>query len=110
MVPSGDFLKKFNARPRGKNEYLAIASNYEPLDHKLASYFRDAVTDGIFSQKPNDSMVRIDSVVGNTDKGAFGPVTDQLLLDASKGIEHARYFGNPTVADRLVEWLGAGLP
>ena len=110
MVPSGDFLKKFNARPRGQNQYLAIASNYEPLDHKLASYFRDVVTDGIFSQKPNDSMVRIDSVVGNTDQGAFGPVTDQLLLDASKGIEHARYFGNATVADRLVEWLGAGLP
>ena len=110
MVPSGDFLKKFNARPRGQNQYLAIASNYEPLDHKLASYFRDVVTDGIFSQKPNDSMVRTDSVVGNTDQGAFAPVTDQLLLDASKGIEHARYFGNTAVADRLVEWLGAGLP
>ena len=30
MVPSGDFLKDLNARPRGQNEYLAIASNYEP--------------------------------------------------------------------------------
>jgi hypothetical protein len=69
-----------------------------------------ACPDGIFKQKPNDSMVRIDSVVGNAEKVAFAPVTDQLLLDASRGIEHARYFGNANVTDRLVEWLGAGLP
>jgi hypothetical protein len=56
-------------------------------------------------------MVRIDSVVGNSEKGAFAPVTDQLLLDASRGVEHVRYFGNANVANRLdVEWLDAGLP
>lgn len=109
MVPSGPFLAKLNARSRGRNEYLAIASNYEPADHQLASYFKDVVKDKLFSGKPNDSMVRIDSACGNTDKGAFQPVPDQLLLDEAAGIEHARYFGNPNVADRLVEWLGAGL-
>ena len=48
MVPTSDFLKELNARPRGENEYLAIASNYEPTDHQLKSYFRDVVKDRLF--------------------------------------------------------------
>jgi hypothetical protein len=110
MVPSGDFLKKLNARPRGQNEYLAIASNYEPIDPQLSAYFRNVVTDRLFGGKSNDSMVRIDSVCGNTDAGAFATVDEQLLLDETRGVEHARYFGNPDVGDRLIQWLGAGLP
>ncbi len=109
MVPTSDFLKELNARPRGENEYLAIASNYEPTDHQLKSYFRDVVKDRLFGGGPNDSMVRIDSVCGNTEEGAFATVEEQLLLDETKGIEHARYFGNPDVSDRLIAWLGAGL-
>ena len=109
MVPTGDFLKGLNARPRGQNEYLAIASNYEPTDHHLKSYFRDVVTDQLFSGGPNDSMVRIDSVCGNDTAGAFATVDEQLLLDETRGIEHAHYFGVPDVSDRLITWLGAGL-
>ena len=110
MVPTGNFLKDLNARPRGQNEYLAIASNYEPADHQLKAYFRDTVTDRLFGGSPNDSMVRIDSVCGSSEKGAFATVKEQLLLDDTRGVEHARYFGHPEVADRLVDWLGAGLP
>jgi len=110
MVPSGGFLKKLNAQPRGANEYLAIASNYQPTDTRLRSFFENFVKDEIFSEKPNDSMVRIDSVCGTTNPGEFAEVKDQLLLDASMGVEHAYYFGTRKVADRLVEWLGAGLP
>jgi hypothetical protein len=109
MVPGSEFLTTLNAKKRGTNEYLVIASNYEPTDHQLRSYFRNVVTDGLFGEKPNDCMVRVDSVCGSDDAGAFAPVTDQLLLDDRQGIEHARYFGNQAVADRLVEWLGAGL-
>ena len=110
MVPSGDFLKDLNARPRGQNEYLAIASNYEPTDRQLKAYFRDVVTDRLFGGGPNDSMVRIDSVCGSTEKGAFATVDEQLLLDETKGVEHAGYFGTPEVSDRLISWLEAGLP
>ena len=52
MVPGGQFLKKLNGQPRGDNEYLAIASDYEPTDSHVASFFRDMVTDGLFSEKP----------------------------------------------------------
>ena len=64
--------------------------------------------DEIFGEKPNDSMVRIDSVVGSTESGEFGTVDEQLLLDETKGVEHSGYFGTPEVADRLVTWLDAG--
>ena len=74
MVPGGQFLKKLNGQPRGDNEYLAIASDYEPTDSHVASFFRDMVTDGLFSEKPNDSMVRIDSVVGTGADGEFAKV------------------------------------
>ena len=110
MVPSGKFLKTLNGQPRGDNEYLAIASNYEPSDTKLTSFFRDIVTDRIFSEKPNDSMVRIDSVCGTGNAGEFATVTDQLLLGETKGVEHSGYFGSQEVADKLVAWLTAGLP
>jgi len=54
-------------------------------------------------------MVRIDSVCGNDTAGAFATVDEQLLLDETRGIEHAHYFGVPEVSDRLITWLGAGL-
>jgi hypothetical protein len=110
MVPSGDFLKKLNGQPRGENEYLAIASDYEPNDTSLKSFFRDIVTDEIFSKKANDSMVRIDSVCGTGAPGEFATVSEQFLLDESKGVEHSGYFARKEVADKLVTWLKAGLP
>ena len=110
MVPGGQFLKKLNGQPRGDNEYLAIASDYEPTDSHVASFFRDMVTDGLFSEKPNDSMVRIDSVVGTGADGEFAKVTDQFLLGETKGVQHSGYFANKDVADKLVSWLQEGLP
>ena len=109
MVPSGSFLKTLNGQPRGDNEYLAIASNYEPIDTKLPSFFKDIVTDEIFGKKPNDSMVRIDSVCGTDAAGEFAVVADQFLLDETKGVEHSGYFATQEVADKLVSWLKAGL-
>jgi hypothetical protein len=109
MVPGGQFLKKLNGQPRGDNEYLAIASDYEPTDSHVASFFRDLVTDGLFSEKPNDSMVRIDSVVGTGADGEFAKVTDQFLLGETKGVQHSGYFANKDVADKLVSWLQEGL-
>jgi hypothetical protein len=109
MVPSSDFLSDLNARPRGRNQYLAIASNYEPVGGNAAAYFRDVVTDRIFDEHANDGMVRIDSVCGNATPGAFAPVTETLLLPDTMGIEHSRYFGVPMVANGLVTWLGDGV-
>jgi hypothetical protein len=110
MVPKGDFLKELNARPRGQNEYLAVASNYEPIDQRLQSYFKDFVRDQLFSMEPNDSMVPVDSVRGTSNAGEFAEVAEQLVLDESMGVDHTDYFGASTVAERLTEWLGAGLP
>lgn len=109
MVPGGPFLADLNSRPRGRNQYLVVASDYSPLDGQLTSYFRDFVRDQLFSQKPNDSMVPIDSVCGTTTPGEFAEVAEKCLLADSMGVEHSRYFGTPKVADKLVEWLGAGL-
>jgi len=109
MVPGGKFLTTLNGQPRGENEYLAIASDYEPTDTQLKSFFRDIVTDQIFGKKPNDSMVRIDSVVGTGADGEFGTVTEQFLLDETKGVEHSGYFARKEVADKLVTWFQAGL-
>ena len=67
------------------------------------------VTDGLFSEKPNDSMVRIDSVVGTGADGEFAKVTDQFLLGETKGVQHSGYFANKDVADKLVSWLQEGL-
>jgi hypothetical protein len=109
MVPGGKFVTTLNGQPRGDNQYLAIASNYEPTDGKLASFFRNVVTDEIFSEKPNDSMVRIDSVCGTGASGEFAVVDNQFLLDESKGVEHSGYFARQEVADKLVSWLKEGL-
>jgi len=109
MVPGGPFLADLNGRPRGQNEYLVVASNFEPLDQRLTSYFKDFVRDELFGEKPNDSMVRIDSVCGTTTPGEFAEVAEQCLLGDEMGIEHSQYFGTRQVADKLVQWLGAGL-
>jgi pimeloyl-ACP methyl ester carboxylesterase len=110
MVPDGRFLKEFNkGRPR-QSKYLAIASNYEPTDDRIKSFVTDTVFDLIFERNDNDAMVRVDSICGNERKGQFPPVEEKLLLGASDGIEHSRYFGNAAVAERLETWLEAGLP
>jgi pimeloyl-ACP methyl ester carboxylesterase len=109
MIPGGPFLKSFNARSPRESTYLAIASNYEPVDRKLKSYFNDVVKDLIFERNENDCMVRVDSVRGTGVAGEFPRVEETMILDGSKGIEHSRYFGHPDVAARLVSWLEAGL-
>jgi len=110
MVPDGPFLNGLNqSRPR-LSRYLAIASNYEPIDGRIQSYINDTVKDLIFERNDNDCMVRVDSVCGSEGAGQFPPVEDKLLLGSKAGVEHSRYFGNPEVADRLETWLGAGLP
>ena len=109
MVPYGTFLTAFNARGPRLSEYLAIASNYEPVDGRIRSYVNDAVRDLLFEGNDNDMMVRSDSVLGSTVPGGFQPVAQSMVLDQTQGIEHSRYFGNPAVADKLVSWLGEGL-
>jgi pimeloyl-ACP methyl ester carboxylesterase len=110
MVPSGKFLSDFNGRPLGKAAYLAIASNYEPADKRLKSYFNDVLKDLAFTGKDNDAMVRVDSVVGTKTKGEFQEVQHSVVLPARKGIEHSYYFGEADVADELVKFFQAGLP
>lgn len=109
MVPGGPFLKQLGGWPRGETQYLAIASNYEPQDRQLGSYFNDYVKDLIFEGKENDAMVRVDSVVGTTVAGEWGETADKLVRPGAAGIEHAFYFGDNDVADELVTWLRAGL-
>jgi hypothetical protein len=109
MVPGGPFLTDLNGRPLGQTEYLAIASNYEPADRKLSSYFNDYVKDLIFEGKENDAMVRVDSACGSTVPGEWNEVANKLVRPDSAGIEHARYFGDGEVAAELVRWLRAGL-
>ena len=109
MVPGGEFLKDFNGRPRGTADYLTIASNYEPSDQKLKSYFNDFVKDLVFEGKENDAMVRVDSACGSEVPGEFQSGAESLVLPGPVGIEHSYYFGNPAAAKKVVDFLEAGL-
>src|SRR5262249_27069194 len=89
------------------DSYLAIGSNYEPVDGRLRSWLTDTV-DMLFDRQPNDTMVRIDSVVGR-DGGPFGRFRDPLVLDEHQGVAHSGYFAKRDVRPRLVELLAGGL-
>ena len=109
MVPGGPFLKGLNARRPRMSEYLAIASNYEPVEGGVKAFLNDSLKDLLFDRKDNDAMVRVDSVCGTDGDDEFRKVADVELIDATKGIEHSRYFGEPQVVNRVVSWLEAGL-
>jgi hypothetical protein len=104
MVPKGDFLKRLNVAANGEASYRAIVSDFEPKNPGLKAWLNDASRDWIFDHKPNDMMVRIDSMTGENGSSRF-PVTDLAEFRAKDGIEHAHYFPAKATAKALLDWL-----
>jgi hypothetical protein len=104
MVPGGTFLKSLNVAANGKASYRAIVSNFEPKNPGLKAWLNDAVRDTIFDRKPNDMMVRIDSMTGENGSSRF-PVTDLAEFRPKDAIEHAHYFPAKATSKALLDWL-----
>jgi hypothetical protein len=98
MGRGGQFLTALDARPRGANQRLAIASN------------SDSVKDPVFEGRENDATVSIDTVCGAPTAGEFGGAADGLVLPGTAVVAHACDVGVVEVADEPIGRLAAGLP
>jgi hypothetical protein len=108
MVPDGPFLQKLNAERGsiGDTKYLAVVSDYEPKNPGLKAWLNDEIRDRIFDMKPNDMMVRIDSMCGVELPNPF-PVAevDRVAFATGDAIEHAIYFPAERTSKALLDWL-----
>ncbi len=108
MAPSGDFLKRINGEvaPAGDTTYVAIVSDYEPKNPGLKAWLNDEIRDKIFDEKPNDMMVRIDSMTGDALPTRF-PIVEasRRAFAPAAGVEHADYFPQANTSEALLAWL-----
>ena len=108
MAPPSRFLKDLNdhVAPADKTTYVAIVSDYEPTNPGLKAWLNDEIRDKIFDQKPNDMMVRIDSMCGDALATRFPIVeTARRAFAPAKGVEHADYFPQADTSEALLAWL-----
>jgi hypothetical protein len=108
MTPGGPFLQKLNAERGsvGDTKYLAVVSDYEPKNPGLKAWLNDEIRDRIFDLKPNDMMVRIDSMCGDELAKPFPVVeADRVAFAKGDAIEHAIYFPAQKTSKALLDWL-----
>ena len=90
MTPDGAYLAKLNAACGSKAVYHAVASNFEPApDSSLATIARDAATDFVFRQQPNDLVVPTAGVY-EQNGGSLFPIADPLIFEAAAAVSHWR--------------------
>jgi pimeloyl-ACP methyl ester carboxylesterase len=106
MAPTRPYLEEVNRAPAlvPGGSYKAIASNYEPADPALKAFFTDQLKDNVIFKGPNDGMVGVDEVWGETIASPF-PVTDTLEFGPADGIEHSNYFSQGKTTEALLDWL-----
>ena len=108
MAPPSQFLKDLNGQvaPADKTTYVAIVSDYEPTNPGLKAWLNDEIRDKIFDEKPNDMMVRIDSMCGDALATRF-PIAkaSRRAFAPAKGVEHSDYFPQPDTSKALLAWL-----
>jgi pimeloyl-ACP methyl ester carboxylesterase len=108
MAPPSQFLKDLNGlvAPADKATYVAIVSDYEPTNPGLKAWLNDEIRDKIFDEKPNDMMVRIDSMCGDALATRF-PIAkaSRRAFAPAKGVEHSDYFPQPDTSKALLAWL-----
>lgn len=105
MTPGGAYLGGFlNTGPAVPSRYMAVASNYEPVQPGLKEFAKDHLMDHVFGQKQNDLVVPTRGVFEAEGAGAF-PITERLVLGDSEGVAHSGYFAHAEVRKKLGEWL-----
>ena len=106
MRPNGDFARWLNTGDRvGDTQYFAVASNVTPADPGLRHF---ALSQGLnrVLNGPNDFVVPTDGVFAANGSGFF-PITDRLVLEGAHAAAHTKYFDDPRVRRRILEWLSA---
>ncbi len=105
MDPQEDYLDDLNARPAPGARLRAVAADYEPpRGAPLARVARDGATDLVFGSSDNDLVVPT-AGCWNVPGAAGFPVTDRLVLDAARAVDHNSFFRQREVTERLLDWL-----
>jgi len=106
MAPTRPYLAEVNAKPTlgAGGSYRAIVSDYEPSDPDLKAFFADEFKDSVIFKGPNDGMVAIDEILGDSIPTPF-PIDQKVAFGPTEGVEHASYFGQDKTSAALLEWL-----
>lgn len=105
MRPSGEFLRWLNTPATNQARYFAVTGDYEPQIRGWRDYAANRLMDRIF-REPNDLVVPTGGTYANNGSSHF-PIENPLIFREEDGINHTGYFGNKTLRDRLLEWLGS---
>jgi hypothetical protein len=103
MRPRGAFLSDLNQGESPEASYYAVASDFEPADPGLMSFFKDRLMDSVFSAG-NDMVVPTSGVFESNGAGRF-PIEERLVLSPSRGIHHSGYFADEAVQRQIAAWL-----
>jgi hypothetical protein len=106
MRPHGEFATWLNTGARsGDTKYFAVASSVTPSDPGLRHF---ALSQGLnrVLQGDNDFVVPTEGVFAANGSGFF-PIDDRLVLEGAGAVAHTKYFEDPLVRGRILEWLTA---
>jgi pimeloyl-ACP methyl ester carboxylesterase len=105
MNPSGEDLRAFNDSPGTDAAYRVITADFEPPPRSsVGRIARDAGTDLIFGNVPNDLVVPTQGAWDLPTTKGF-PVTERLVLHSSLGVDHSTFFAREDVGRKLLQWL-----
>jgi hypothetical protein len=105
MRPGGEFLQWLNAPANNQTRYYAIAGDYEPSVRGWRNYATNRLMDRVF-REANDLVVPTEGTYGANGSSRF-PIEERLLFSEYDGISHTDYFGNKTLRERVLDWLGS---
>jgi hypothetical protein len=105
MRPGGEFLAWLNTTSTNPSQYYAVAGDYEPANPGWRSFAKNRLMDQIF-REANDLVVPTSGTFGSNGSSHF-PIAIRHEFSGDQGVDHTGYFGNKSVRERLLEWLGA---
>jgi hypothetical protein len=110
MRPGGDFAAWLNAAgaSAGDTRYFSLSSNFTPSEPGLQELAMDRLMDRIF-KVANDLVVPTESVFCHNGSGSF-PIEQRFVFEGSEAVGHTGYFANRGAREKILEWLGAGVP
>jgi hypothetical protein len=97
MAPGSEFLDGLGSAP---GTAFAVASDYTPESAPLPLRALDALVDPFFGEG-NDLVVPTRGV----SRAAGLTIGDVLAVRRTPAVSHVSYFGEPTVRERIADWL-----